>query len=63
MGYIHNILLYADDIVCLAENVADLQDIIGIIENWCIKWRLEVKPKRNRTIWPKFRLTRSFGSG
>ena len=37
-----NILLYADDIVCLAESENDLQDILIIIENWCKKWRLEI---------------------
>ena len=37
-----NILLYADDIVCLAECENDLQDILVIIENWCEKWRLEI---------------------
>ena len=40
--YIFNILLYADDIVCLAECETDLQEILIIIENWCKKWRLEI---------------------
>ena len=40
--YISNILLYADDIVCLAESESNLQDILLIIENWCKKWRLEI---------------------
>ena len=35
-------MLYADDIVCLAESENDLQDILIIIENWCKKWRLEI---------------------
>ena len=37
-----SILMSADDIVCLAENALDLQDILFIVENWCRKWRLEV---------------------
>ena len=37
-----NILLYADDIVCLAETENDLQQLLIIVENWCRKWRLEV---------------------
>ena len=37
-----NILLYADDIVLLAENEQDLQSLIFIVECWCKKWRLEV---------------------
>ena len=42
IDYIFSILLYADDIVCLAETENDLQSILFIIENWCKKWRLEV---------------------
>ena len=42
IDYICNILLYADDIVCLAENEADLQAILFIVQNWCKKWRLEI---------------------
>ena len=42
LNYLFNILLYADDIVCLAECENDLQEILVIIENWCKKWRLEI---------------------
>ena len=37
-----NILLYADDIVCLAEKEEDLQAILFETEQWCRKWRLEI---------------------
>ena len=37
-----NIFLYADDIVLIAKNVNDLQDLLFIVEHWCLKWRLEV---------------------
>ena len=37
-----NILLYADDIVLLAEKEEDLQFLLSIVESWCKKWRLEV---------------------
>ena len=37
-----NILLYADDIVLLAKNEEDLQDLLFIVEVWCKKWRLEI---------------------
>ena len=40
--YIFNILLYADDIVCLDEYETDVQEILTIIENWCKKFRLEI---------------------
>ena len=35
-------LLYADDIVCLAETELELQQLLFIIEKWCCKWKLEV---------------------
>ena len=37
-----NILLYADDIVCMGETEMDMQELLLIVENWCRKWRLEV---------------------
>ena len=37
-----NILLYADDIVLLAENEEDLQAMLFIVECWCKRWRLEI---------------------
>ena len=35
IDYVLSILLYADDIVCLAESEIDLQSILFIIEKWC----------------------------
>ena len=37
-----NILLYADDIILLANNEEDLQSLLFIVENWCKRWRLEI---------------------
>ena len=37
IDYVLSILLYADDIVCLAETENDLHSLLFIIENW---WRL-----------------------
>ena len=36
------ILLYADDIVLLAENELNLQRQLDILNTWCKKWRLNV---------------------
>ena len=35
-------LLYADDIVLLADSETDLQALLNIVNVWCSKWRLEV---------------------
>ena len=36
-----NSLLFADDLVCLASNEDNLQFLIIIVNEWCIKWRLD----------------------
>ena len=36
-----NHLIYADDLVCIAENAKDLQSLITIVNLWCCKFRLE----------------------
>ena len=35
-------LLYADDIVMLAETENDLQEMINTVYTWCSKWRMEI---------------------
>ena len=45
-----NILLYADDIVCLAETEMDLQELLLIVETWCRKWRLEVNLSKTNVM-------------
>ena len=45
-----SILLYADDIVLLAENEGDLQQMLEIVENWCKKWRLAVNHDKSKIM-------------
>ena len=45
-----SILLYADDIVCLADNENDLQGILFIVECWCKRWRLEVNLSKTNIL-------------
>ena len=51
------ILLYADDIVLLAENETDLQDMINCIFDCCQKWRLFINHGKTKII--HFRSKRS----
>ena len=37
-----SILLYADDIVLLAENEVNLQLMLSTLEKWCRDWKLDV---------------------
>ncbi len=45
-----SILAFADDIVILAKNEKDLQDILNCVENWCNKWRLKVNADKNNVV-------------
>lgn len=44
------ILLYADDIVILAENEDNLQTMLNHIHNWCSKWRLKVNINKTNIV-------------
>ena len=45
-----NILLYADDMVLLAENEENLQYLLGIMSDLCYKWRLKVNKNKTKII-------------
>jgi len=44
------ILLYADDIVLLAESAVNLKAMLKEVENWCNKWRITVNTKKTKVI-------------
>jgi len=43
------LLLYADDIVLLAETSKDLQDMLDIVTEYSKKWRFRVNPKKGKS--------------
>ena len=47
-GTIINHLAYADDIVLLVETEQDLQKLIDIMHNWCVKWRVTVNAEKTK---------------
>ena len=44
------LLLYADDIVIIAENENDLQIQLDFINQWCKKWRLKINHNKSNVI-------------
>ena len=47
-GELVNILLFADDIIILASSVEDLQILSGILEVWCLHFKMKIStPKSN----------------
>ena len=43
-------LLYADDIVLLAENKRDLQRMLDVVAGYAKKWRFELNPKKSQVV-------------
>lgn len=49
-GTIISILLYADDIILLADNEHDLQDMLDVLHNWSQKWLLEINNTKSNIL-------------
>ncbi len=45
-----SLLLFADDIVLLAESAEDLQRSLDTVEGWCRKWRLELNTEKSEVM-------------
>ena len=45
-----SILLYADDVVLIAESADDLQNMLNTLNNWCNKWRLAVNESKTKIV-------------
>ena len=45
-----SILLYADDIVILAENEENLQHMIRYMHKWCNQWRLKINHAKTNVM-------------
>ena len=44
-------LLYADDIVFVAENENDMQHVLDILWMWCEKWRINLNISNSNVIY------------
>ena len=49
-GLLINILLYADDMVLMADSENDLQQMINILHEWCAKWRLSLNREKTQIV-------------
>ena len=45
-----SILLYADDIVLIAECEKDLQDMLNFVSDWCLQWKLNVNVNKTQVV-------------
>ena len=44
-------LLYADDIVLIAPNEADLQNLIDVVQQWYSKWQLRLNLDKTKVVY------------
>ena len=44
------LLMFADDIVCLAENEMDLQAILDIVYLWCNRWKMKINVEKTKVV-------------
>ena len=45
-----SLLLYADDIILLSENIDDLNSMTNIINEWCNRWRVGVNYDKSKIV-------------
>jgi hypothetical protein len=45
-----SLLLYADDIVVLAESQKDLQKMMNAVRAFCMRWRLQVNMSKTKVM-------------
>ena len=45
-----NVLLYADDVVLLADNESDLQNILDKVSEWGKKWRIKFNNSKSKVV-------------
>ena len=45
-----SILMYADDVVILSENVENMQTMINYVNQWCTKWKMKINLKKSKIM-------------
>ena len=45
-----SILLYADDLALLSDNMGNLQQMMDIVKNWCFKWRMSINTSKTKIV-------------
>ena len=45
-----SILLYADDVVLLAENETDLKSMLNVLDDWCNTNKLSINPSKSNIV-------------
>lgn len=43
-------LLYADDVVLMSDSAQELQSMVTVVHEFCVKWRIEVNTKKSQVM-------------
>ena len=43
-------LLYADDVVLMSDSAHELQSMVTVVHEFCVKWRIEVNTKKSQVM-------------
>jgi hypothetical protein len=43
-------LMYADDLVLLADNRNDMQSLLNILHGWCQRWRIDINQDKSKVV-------------
>ena len=43
-------LMYADDVLLIADSATELQDMVDVVHEFCSKWRIEVNCKKSQVM-------------
>ena len=44
------IMLYADDVVILANDEHEMQKMLGVVDNWCSRWKMCINMTKSKVI-------------
>lgn len=43
-------LMYADDVVIIGDSEADLQNMLQVVNNWCMKWQMVLNQSKTNVV-------------
>ena len=49
-GTLVNVLVYADDIVLLANNEVEMQTLLNTLHRWCTNWHVKINPGKTKAV-------------
>lgn len=45
-----SVVFYADDLLIMAENESDLQEMLDTLHDWCCKWQMKINADKTKIV-------------